>query len=280
MRALPTAVMVGAALAVAGCGDDEDSKESSDAPAGPASLMIEATGSGKNLKLSAPKTAEAGLTKITLKNGTDKPRTLQLIRVDEGHTAQEGLKAGNAWGSDGKPLPAWAHAAGGVTPTEPGASGSSTQQLPPGKYAAVDLDAEPPPTAFFEVTGEPSDAQLPAPAARIDATEYAFTASGLKAGKQQVLIDNKGAEPHFVAATPIKDGKTLADVKKFLRTEKGEPPIDEKSGTATPVLDGKESQVVDLELKAGNYALLCFVPDRKGGPPHVVKGMISDATVE
>ena len=273
-------LLAGAALvAVAGCGEDEESKPeaSSDKPA---ALTIEASGSGKSLKLTAPKTVPAGTTTITLKNGSDSPRSLQLIRVDEGHEAQEGLAAGNAWGSDGKPLPEWAHAAGGVPMTPPAQSGTSTQQLPPGKYAAVDLDAEPPPTTFFEVTGESSDGALPEAPARVELNEYSFQPTGLTAGRQRVVIDNKGAEPHFVAAAPIKDGKTIDDVRKYVETEKGEPPIDEEQAVATPVLDGKTSQVVDLELKSGNYALLCWVPDRKGGPPHAVKGMISAATVE
>jgi hypothetical protein len=38
-------------------------------------------------------------------------------------------------------------------------------------------------------------------------------------------------------------------------------------------------QSVELDLKPGRYVLLCFVPDREGGPPHVAKGMISDAEV-
>ncbi len=35
-----------------------------------------------------------------------------------------------------------------------------------------------------------------------------------------------------------------------------------------------------LELKKGKYVPVCFISDRKGGPPHVAKGMISEATVE
>jgi hypothetical protein len=34
----------------------------------------------------------------------------------------------------------------------------------------------------------------------------------------------------------------------------------------------------DLE-KPGKYALLCFVSDRKGGPPHVAQGMLAEITV-
>ena len=66
------------------------------------------------------------------------------------------------------------------------------------------------------------------PPARIDAVDYSFNSSGLKAGKTEVVFENKGKEPHFVVGLPIKQGKTIDDVKTFLRTEKGEPPVDEE----------------------------------------------------
>ncbi len=40
-------------------------------------------------------------------------------------------------------------------------------------------------------------------------------------------------------------------------------------------------QVTDIELKQpGKYALICFIQDRKGGPPHVMKGMIKEVEVQ
>ncbi len=29
----------------------------------------------------------------------------------------------------------------------------------------------------------------------------------------------------------------------------------------------------------GKYSLVCFIEDRKGGPPHVAKGMVGETTV-
>lgn len=48
----------------------------------------------------------------------------------------------------------------------------------------------------------------------------------------------------------------------------------------TTVLDGGAKQVTQLELaKPGKYALLCFIQDRAGGPPHIAKGMIAEVDV-
>jgi hypothetical protein len=35
-----------------------------------------------------------------------------------------------------------------------------------------------------------------------------------------------------------------------------------------------------VTLKAGNYALICFVPDSKDGKPHSVHGMMQTLTVK
>ena len=40
------------------------------------------------------------------------------------------------------------------------------------------------------------------------------------------------------------------------------------------------AQAVELNLRPGRYALLCFAADRKGGPPHVMQGMIAQTRVE
>ena len=81
-------------------------------------------------------------------------------------------------------------------------------------------------------------------------------------------------------AAPMAPGATIADVKKFFRTEKGRPPLNFEEVVGTSVIDGGTAENVELELKSGKYALLCFISDRAGGPPHVAKGMISEATVE
>jgi hypothetical protein len=267
------AVVTALALAGAGCGSDDD-EESADQPAQPSRLAIELSGSSFDI----PKSVPGGVTRIEFTNSTKRPASAQLGYVDAGHTAQEGLEAAGAWAEQGKPLPGWAHTAGGTGRTEPGATATVTQDLPTGEYFVLNVEAEEEVAEFFTVQGA-GEAKLPEPASRVDAFEYRFEASGLQAGANPVLVDNKGKEPHFLEAAPMLPGKTIADVKRFVMTEKGAPPIDFEKSVSTPVIDGGLSQVVELDLDAGKYALLCFVPDRKGGPPHAVKGMISEATV-
>lgn len=240
-------------------------------------LAIQLSGEGRDLRFSAPQSVPAGLTQIEFKNAAKGPHDAQLVRADAGHTPEEALRAGGAWGEKGRPLPPWVHIAGGVGSTEPGASGSSTQELRPGAHVVVDLESNT--SASFEVTGDRREAEPDPPPASITASEYKFEAEGLQSGRGRVLFDNQGAEPHFVTGAPIKPGKTLDDVRKFAESEKGESPVDESAFFSTTAIDGGQKQVVDVDLKKGRYALLCFVSDRKGGPPHAAKGMVSEATV-
>ena len=46
------------------------------------------------------------------------------------------------------------------------------------------------------------------------------------------------------------------------------------------MIDGGTKQVAQLELRKGKYALVCFIADRAGGPPHVAKGMLQEVAVE
>ncbi len=69
-------------------------------------------------------------------------------------------------------------------------------------------------------------------------------------------------------------------MERTIKSEKGQPPIEEEGTQNTAVLEGGEGQVVTLDLKPGRYALLCFISDRQGGPPHAVKGMVDEIEVK
>lgn len=231
-----------------GCGDDDDVGGGSAAakPADASKLAIELSGSAKKPTFEVPQSVDGGVVEISFTNSAKGGHSAQLVRAAQGHTPQAALAAGKAWGEKGKRLPDWALTAGGLGDVEPGETATVTQELAPGTYLVADLETGA--NAEFEVTGEAAAGELPGDGGTIEAAEYEFTASGLKSGGAPILFDNAGGEPNFIAAVGIKPGKTIADVRKFLETEKGE-------------------------------ALLCFVPDRAGGPPHAVKGRVSRVTV-
>jgi hypothetical protein len=180
-----------------------------------------------------------------------------------------------------------------VGQTGGGAVGRTVKRLQPGKYFILDTDepegdkvrsyAETGATAALEVTGEAGTAELPETDAKVTAKDYTFAVSGLTAGKNEIEFENAGKQPHHLMAFPYRKGATLDEVKKFF-TEEGEgsgpPPLDFAGATRTATLASGDKQIVELDLKRGKYALVCFISDREGGPPHAVKGMIVEAAVE
>jgi hypothetical protein len=262
--------------ALAACGDDEEEG------AAATKVSIEATGGGKNVRLKAPKSVEGGLVEISFKNSANSPQEAGIIRVVGDHSVAEVLKVTE---TEGGPIPRWLRTGGGVGMTDPGQTAKSTQELPAGKYYVIGGGEEEgkPPTTSFTVEGGDGGGELPETDSKITMKEYSFAATGLKPGRNRVLVENTGRELHHTIAAPMRKGATLADVRKFAASEEepeGPQPIDFRASRNTPVLDGGVRQVLDLDLKKkGNYALICFIQDRKGGPPHVVKGMIAQTTV-
>ncbi len=261
----------------AGCGEAGSRAE-------PEPLNLELKESGDTANYSgAPREVPAGLARISLKNDGKGPHDAQLIRVDGDHSDQEVLQAiGRA--TEGQPIPGWLHAAGGVGTIGPGQTATAVQPLEEGTHYILDTNSEDPSKgaqAAFEVKGGGSDVEPPGAPATVTASEYKFETSGLKPGQNRVRFENAGKEKHHVIMGPIKPGKTIEDVRKFARTEKGEDPLggDEKF-VGTAVLDGGTSQVVDLKLDKGKYAALCFISDRNGGPLHVAKGMVMEVNVQ
>jgi hypothetical protein len=267
---------------VTACGDDDDDSSGADSDA-PTKLAVKVTEVGKGSRLSVPKSLEAGPATVSLRNAGKAPHDAQIIRVEGDQTVDQVLKAIDASG-EGKPLPAWMRAAGGVGTVAPGKSATATDLLQPGKHFV--LDTEPDRnggTAEFQVTGE-AGGELPGAPVTISAKEYGFVAEGLKAGTARFTFDNVGKEPHHVIAAPYAKGATLAEVRKALSDEEAEfsgpPPVDFDQVTGTAVIDGGTKQVAQLELRKGKYALVCFIADRAGGPPHVAKGMLQEVEVE
>jgi hypothetical protein len=265
------------AAGVAACGDDDkDSKEASK----PKTLTVSVDQAGK---VTSPKTIEGGVVTLHYTNNAKTPYSLQMVRVTGDKTAADVLKIVN---SESAPIPSWLTDGGGIGSVKPGATGTTTQELPAGRWFLIpgtddEEKAPKPQTPQLEVTGGESGGALPKTDAKISAFEYGFNSSGLKAGANTLEFDNNGKQLHHVVALPMLPGKTLAQAKTFLTSEnaKGQPPVDFENGAETTVIDGGQKQVVTMNLKSGKYALVCFITDRSGGEPHVNKGMIAEATV-
>lgn len=283
------------AALVAGCGDENKKDAGSGENAKPASFAITATAEGKKKKaLTFPSTVKAGLVNMTLSNSDSVPRSAQIIRIVGDHSVDEVVKTVS--GDDPK-IPDWIQDGGGVPSVKPGASGTASQVLAPGRYVIIDDDegngdnaksyGELGAKGEFTVTGARSTAQLPAQPATVTATDdehgdketYAFKLEGLKAGTNQIHFQNTGSQLHHALFVPLRKGATLAQAKKLFASQKppsGPPPVDFAKIVATKVIDAGTEQNITLDLPAAKYEVICFLSDRDGGKPHVVKGMLEE----
>lgn len=268
-RIAATAVAIGLAGAALGaCG--EESEQSLAFKLGPDGFVL------------GPSNADPGLTEIAFENAGEGVSDMQLIRAEGKRSPAEVIRGLGA-AMQGKALPDWFFAAGGVGPTPPGRSRTVTQVLEPGSYFALNTETDRPPevddVGRLEVSGEDTDDEVEGDAT-ISAFEYGFEGESLNADGSEIVFENKGAQPHHIVYAPLSGKATEDDVERFLENEKGRPPFEEKEAKNTAVLEGGESQLVRLDLNPGRYVLLCFITDRQGGPPHALKGMIGEVEVD
>jgi hypothetical protein len=283
-------------LVPAACGSDDD--DSSSAGGGSAdtsetaAVTFETTEPSKGkVAIDGPKEIESGVVEITLKNSGKGLHDAQILRV-EGDRTQDEVISNSIDSEEGAPIPEWITDGGGLAAVPAGESATVTEVLKPGTYYVLDSEsargAQTPNArkggvAKFEVTGEATDAELPETDATITAEDFSFETAGIEPGVNRLTFENTGKQLHHVLALPINKGSTIEDVKKFATSEgqqDGPPPVDFEKGVATAVIDGGQAQVAELEFKKGKYALLCFITNREGGPPHVAMGMVDELDVK
>ncbi len=171
----------------------------------------------------------------------------------------------------------------------PGQTGKSSFELSEGRHFVWDDESDENDVsntakgAILEVTvSDEGGGELPDADATVTAEEYEFTTEGLSAGTANIRFENDGDELHHFIAAPIAPGSDIDDVKAFFETEgtpTGPPPLDFEAGVGVPVMDSGKAVVAELTLAAGDYAFVCFISDRAGGPPHFTLGMLQAVTV-
>lgn len=125
-------------------------------------------------------------------------------------------------------------------------------------------------------------AQTPAAApalVTVSATEFAFSAPAtIPAGLTTFRLVNQGRELHHVQMVRLEEGHTVEELVEAVRTG-GEvlPAWAYLVGGPNAHAPGAQSEAT-LDLKPGQYALLCFIPSGDG-VPHVMKGMVKPLTV-
>ena len=156
-------------------------------------------------------------------------------------------------------------------PSETSAPSEALQPMP-----AYTESAPPEPTAAPVESAAPLPFEI-----TIDAADHSFTAPEIvRTGWVLVNLTNSGKEPHHVQFMRLNDGVSLEDFEAALK--EGEGPamaLTQQVGGVGAVAPGISAQAV-INLPAGNYVILCFIPSPGDGIPHLAKGMIKGLTVQ
>lgn len=112
---------------------------------------------------------------------------------------------------------------------------------------------------------------------RLVAHDYGYAVQGTPtAGTVLLTLVNEGKELHHSQLLHLTGGKTLADLAQA-DLAKGPPAWARGLGGPNATEPG-DSNVAYVDLEAGEYAVICFIP-AADGQPHLAKGMVAGFTV-
>lgn len=286
VRALSLTSVAAAAIVAAACRSDKSPSSRAPQSTAPAAEAAESstpdeaavvTVIARDFAFEAPSEIPAGLTTFRLVNRGPSLHHIQLIRLEDGKTADDLFAALKAGG----PFPRWASMAGGPNPPESGDTATATLAVEPGNYVMLcfvpSADGVPHVMKGMAAPLTVSRASVrsqPEPRADVvmKLVDFDFELSQpLTAGQHTIRVENAGAQPHEVAIVRMKPGKTPRDYADW-----GMKPVGPAPGTifggVSGIMPGAHA-FVEVDLPAGEYALICFVPESKDGKPHFAHGM-------
>jgi hypothetical protein len=236
----------------------------------------------------APDTLEAGLTTFRFANLGEEIHYAHAVRLDSARTVSEFLAAYAEAVRTAGPRPTYITRSGGPGGTAPGDTSAVTHIIEPGFYVwicPVDDETGTPHFAngearTFVVRAATSDAAtIRAPQATQDIrlVNYGFTvATQVTAGHHTVRVVNEGPDPHDLVMVKLEAGKTIDDVRTWLREPNGPPPFTGAGGVA--VLASGMEAYFETDLAPGEYVLFCMAT-AQDGRTHIEHGMMQQIRV-
>lgn len=228
-----------------------------------------------------PDSIPSGMTTLVLNNSGTTLHHVQLLRLKDGKRVAD-LEAGLKSMKPTDPPPPWIEEAGGVNTPEPGGQSSATLMIEPGTYAVVCFVDTPDKVPHLmkgmikELTVTPSSGSVAAtatPDVTVTLSDYTFSFSTpLTPGKHVLKVENTAAQHHEFVLFQLLPGKTMDDFAKWGADYKG--PMPAKAIGGVPGMVTGQTEYVPMELTAGDYVAICFLPDAKDGKAHMMHGMV------
>jgi hypothetical protein len=240
----------------------------------------------KDFAYEAPDSIAGGMVTLKLVNHGSTYHHVQLVRLLEGKTFTD-LTEGLKHMQPGSPPPPWIEEVVGPNSPEPGGESRLIRDLAPGDYAIMCFVDTPdhvphvmkgmikPLTVTAPVS---ASAAAPASDVTVQMTDYDWSLSApLTAGRHVLRLENLAQQSHEMFIVRLDEGKTKEDFMKWGMSFAGPPPGKAMGGTSGQ--RNGDVAFVPVDLAAGNYLLVCFLPDAKDGKPHLAHGMIKELTI-
>ncbi len=244
--------------------------------------MPEVTVEVSDTGISAPAEMPAGLVAVTIRNNTEAPAGPMFARLNEGVTVEQFTEAMTT-DESGTAAIALVTLLGGAQ-AGAGESVRTVFDLKPGNHIALGFGEGPPQLASFTVAaGSGAAPAAPDPGVTVDLIDFQFTMpEQIKAGAQTWQIENKGGQWHEMVVIKLNEGATVQDLLAMMMSEgppEGPPPFEQVAFWA-PMSAGERAWTT-IDLPAGSYTVLCFLPDFASDPPasHLEHGMVRTLTV-
>lgn len=278
-------------------------QDATPAAAGAGGAYPELTITATDYHFDLPDSIAGGWTKVTLTNNSESDHHAMLLRPHEGKTIDDVKTALQS--PDLGALLGVAESIGGSN-AGPGTSASSIVNIDPGSYMVVCAIPGPDGMPHYmmgmqaplEVTGSEGTASAPETDTTITLVEMQFEGlpDSTTAGENIWEVTNGGEQLHEFIAMRLSEGVTFEMAKGILMSGAAAtpgaaaaapsgpasppagaamqgPPFMQIGGVA-PMSPGYTNYAV-LDLEAGDYFAICFVPDAKTGEPHFMMGMIA-----
>lgn len=233
--------------------------------------------------ISVPEVVPGGIVEIRVENADSQPRTFNLWRIREGHTRDEITALAERLAANPEEffgvfdLANFIHFLDGIAP---GGSDHFYADLRTGEFFVSD-DTQPQLPPIFFAANEIVGTVAPETAVTVDMADFAYVMpDSLPAGKHWWEFTNSGEQWHLAAiikAAPDVSMEELMAAFEFQAEPNPDGPVQVFGGK--PPLSPGERVWIELKLAAGEYELVCPLPDLTsfgtGGPPmtHLDHGM-------
>lgn len=228
--------------------------------------------------LIVPAELPIGIVDVAFLNSTDAPFAPLVARLNEGVTTDALMEALAQGPEASLPLVSLL----GGTQIGPQSSFNATFDLKPGTHVVLNFAGESAPQLFTVAEG---DAAAAAPEADVTVSllDFAFSLpTSISAGEQTWALENKGEQWHEMGIYRIDDSTSIAELRDIMQQmvssdAAAELPV-EQVGFWMPLQQGERAWF-DLNLDAGTYVVVCFLPDFASGHAHMDLGMVQLLTV-